>query len=111
MSTWPDDATLDALLEAASHTRSGALRFDLEAPGGFRVLTAAEDTELINAIRLPEQRHTEDREHLIDERDTARRIGDQDGAETAEAHLEVLAAERRLGQRYSGELEDEERER
>ena len=109
MSTWPDDSTLDALLEAASSTRSQALRFDPEVPGGFRVLTADEDAELINAIRLPAQRYEEDRKHLAEERDTARQIGDFDGVETADAHLEVLAAERRLAQRCC--LEDEERER
>ena len=101
MSGFPDDATLEALFEAASHTRSQALRFDPEAPGGFRVLTAEEDRELIDALRLPAQRYTADREHLLDERDTARRIGDLDAADTAEAHLEVLAAERRLAQRHT----------
>ncbi|MCD2191352.1 hypothetical protein [Actinomycetospora soli] len=108
---WPDDATLDALLEAAANTKSGALRFDPEAPGGFRVLTAEEDQELIDAIRLPEQRYDDDREHLINERDTARRVGDLDGAGTADAHLEVLAAEQRLEHRHTPELDDEERER
>ena len=68
MGGFPDDATLEALFEAARHTRSQALRFDPEAPGGFRVLTAEEDRELIDALRLPAQRYTADREHLLDER-------------------------------------------
>ena len=90
---WPDDATLDALFAAARDTRSQALRFDPEAPVGFRVLTADEDAELVRAIAMPEQRHEEDREHLIRERDDAERVGDRDGAETATAHLEALDAE------------------
>ena len=101
---WPDDATLDALFEAATATRSQALRFDPEAPGGFRVLTATEDAELIDALRLPEQRHTDDREHLTRERDDALRVGDRDGAETAAAHLEVLADEYDRDQRHDPAL-------
>ena len=68
------------------------MRFAPEAPGGFRVLTAEEDAELVRAIALPQQRYEQDREHLLDEREHARRVGDLDGVETAEAHLEVLAA-------------------
>jgi hypothetical protein len=102
---------MDALVEQAAQSKSGALRFDPETPGGFRVLTEQEDAELIDAIRLPVQRYDDDREHLTRERDDAERVGDVDGAETADAHLEVLAAERRLAQRYGPELDDEERER
>lgn len=91
---WPDDAQLDALIEAASHTKSQAIRFDPEAPGGFRALTEQEDADLIDAIRLPAQRHDDDREHLTRERNDAERGGDRDGAETAAAHLEVLDEER-----------------
>ena len=101
MSTWPDDTQFDALLAAASHTRSQALRFDPEAPGGFRVLTAEEDAELIRAIALPQQRYQEDRKHLLDEREHARRSGDLDAVETAEAHLEVLAAEQRASHQFT----------
>ena len=72
---------------------------------------ALHDVELVRDVVVPRQRYEEDREHLVEERDTARRIGDLDGVETAEAHLEVLAAERRLAQRGRFELEDEERER
>lgn len=96
---WPSDEELDALFTAASHTKSQALRFDPEVPGGFRVLTPEEDQQLIDSFRLPEQRYAEDREHLLQERADAERVGDLDGAETADAHLEVLAAERRLAER------------
>jgi hypothetical protein len=106
---WPSDAEMDALFAAAAQTKSQALRFDPETPGGFRVLTPDEDRELINALRLPEQRRDGDREHLIRERDDAKQVGDLDAAEAADAHLEVLAAEQRLAAQY--EPEDEERER
>ena len=104
MTAWPDDATLDALFEAASSTKSQALRFDPEVPGGFRVLTADEDAELIDAIRLPAQRFDDDREHLVGERDTARRVGDFKGAETAEAHLEAIDDEQRRDERSDPRL-------
>lgn len=73
-----------------------------------------QDVEVVHDVVIPRQRYAEDREHLVEERDAARQIGDLDGVETAEAHLEVLevlAAERRLAQRGHIELEDEERER
>ena len=59
MVSWPDDATLDVLFEQATHTKSGALAFDPTAPGGFRVLTDAEDQQLIDALRLPEPERAE----------------------------------------------------
>lgn len=93
MTAWPDDAQLDALVADAQVTRSQALRFDPEV-GGFRALTPAEDAELIDAIRLPEQRRADDYEHLTREHEAAVRVGDRDDAETATAHLEVLAEER-----------------
>lgn len=113
---WPSDAEMDALLEAAAQSKSKALRFDPAAPGGFRALTTEQDQKLIDAIGLPDQRYGEDREHLLRERDDAREHGDLEAAEAAEAHLEVLAAERRLTQRHDWDLdelevEDEERER
>lgn len=100
---WPTDAELDALLAQAAQTKSHALRFDPEAPGGFQVLTAEEDRELIDAIGLPEQRYDDDREHLIRVRDDARDQGDAETAEAADAHLEVLAAERRTAERHTPE--------
>lgn len=93
MTARPDDAQLDALVADAQATRSQALRFVPEV-GGFRALTPAEDAELIDAIRLPEQRRADDHEHLAREHEAAVRAGDRDGAETAAAHLEVLAEER-----------------
>ena len=85
-------------------------RFD-ESVELARDQLALHDVELVRGFVVPRQRYEEDREHLIEERDTARQVGDVDGVETAEAHLEVLAAERRLAQRGRVELEDEERER
>jgi hypothetical protein len=101
---WPTDTELSALLEQAAATKSQALRFDPEAPGGFRVLTAEEDRELIDAIRLPEQRFEEDRAHLTRERDDAERVGDQMGVGTADAHLQALDDEQRRDERSDPHL-------
>ena len=98
MTAWPDDAQLDALVADAQATRSQALRFDPEV-GGFRALTPAEDAELLDAIRVPEQRRADDHEHVAREHEADVRVGDRDGAETAAAHLEVLAEERRRDRR------------
>lgn len=105
---WPSDAELDALLEQAAHTKSGALRYDPEAPGGFRVLTADEDRALIDAIRLPEQRYVEDREHLTREHDEAALTGNGDGVDMSRAHLEVLDEEQRRDERYDPMLPSRE---
>jgi hypothetical protein len=105
---WPSDAEMDALLAAAAQTKSHALRFDPEAPGGFRVLTAEEDNELIDAIRLPAQRYEEAREHLTHERDDAQRDGNREGVDTSRAHLDVLDEEQRRDERYDPALPSRE---
>lgn len=97
--TYLDDAQLDALLDAAARTRSHAVRFDPQVPGGFRALDPAEDRELIDAIRLPAQRYDEARGHLSRERDEAELVGDRDGVDSSRAHLDVLDEEQRRDER------------
>lgn len=87
----------DELIANAGPSR--AVRFDPSVPGGLRALTPEEDAALIDAIRLPDQRHGDDREHLARELVDAERVGDQDGRDTAAAHLEALDEEQARDQR------------
>ncbi len=101
---WPTDAELDALMASAENTRSKAVRFDPEGPGGFKALTEQEDAELINSIALPRQRHTEDREQLVQARDRAERAGDLDRADELAENLRALDDERARDQRADPRL-------
>lgn len=54
---------------------------------------------LDDALHLPHQRHSDDREHLARELVDAERAGDHDGRDTAAAHLEALDEEHTRDQR------------